>query len=61
MKRSVKYIITGAFVSVADLEAAIQSFLASYNDDAKPFVWTASTDTILAKPQRLKAIYDTLP
>jgi len=55
-----KAIRRGAFVSVADLEAAIQAFLANYNDEAKPFVWTASAETIMAKLARVKAIYDTL-
>jgi len=55
-----KAIRRGAFVSVADLEAAIQAFLENYNDDAKPFVWTASAEAILAKLEKVKAIYDTL-
>jgi len=55
-----KAIRRGAFVSVADLKAAIHAFLANYNDEAKPFVWTASAETIMAKLQRVKAIYDTL-
>ena len=55
-----KAIRRGAFVSVADLEAAIHAFLANYNEEAKPFVWTASVATIMAKPEKVKAIYDTL-
>jgi transposase len=55
-----KAIRRASFVSVADLEAAIESFLISYNDDAKPFVWTASVESIMAKLEKVKAIYDTL-
>ena len=55
-----KAIRRAAFVSVADLEAAIENFLTSYNDDAKPFVWTASVESIMAKLEKVKAIYDTL-
>jgi len=55
-----KAIRRGAFGSVAELETAIQAFLANYNDEAKPFVWTASADAIMAKLEKVKAIYDTL-
>lgn len=55
-----KAIRRAAFVSVADLETAIESFLTTYNDDAKPFVWTASVEAIMAKLEKVKAIYDTL-
>jgi hypothetical protein len=55
-----KAIRRGAFASVPDLEAAIQAFLANYNEEAKPFVWTASAEAIMAKLEKVKAIYDTL-
>lgn len=55
-----KAIRRGTFGSVSDLEAAISAFLTNYNDDAKPFVWTASADAIMAKLQKVKAFYDTL-
>ena len=42
----------GVFKSVAELEAAIQQYLDHHNADPKPFVWTASADTILAKVAR---------
>ena len=57
---SEKAIRRGAFKSVGDLEAAIQAFLASHNQAAKPFVWTASVEKILGKLSTVKAIYDTL-
>jgi transposase len=44
----------GAFQSVADLEAAIKHYLMRHNADPKPFIWTAQTDTILAKVARAK-------
>jgi len=31
-----------SFGSVAELKEHIDSFIASYNEDAKPFVWTKS-------------------
>jgi hypothetical protein len=55
-----KAIRRGAFISVADLELAIENYLAAYNDNPKPFVWTASVESILAKLAKVKAIYDTL-
>lgn len=55
-----KAIRRGAFLSVADLEAAIHAFLDHYNDEAKPFVWTASANAILAKLAKVKSICDTL-
>jgi transposase len=42
----------GVFRSVVDLQAAINRYLKDHNDDPKPFVWTKSPETILAKTQR---------
>ena len=42
----------GVFRSVVDLQAAIDRYLEDHNDDPKPFVWTKSPETILAKTQR---------
>ena len=42
----------GSFNSVADLIAAIEEYLAVHNEDPKPFVWTATSDSILAKVRR---------
>ncbi len=44
-----KRIRRGAFRSVAELEKAIADYITHHNRDPKPFVWTASADTILAK------------
>jgi transposase len=42
----------GVFQSVPDLISAIETYLAATNDDPKPFVWTATTDSILEKIRR---------
>ncbi len=42
----------GAFTSTADLEAAIQAYIAETNADPKPFVWTKTADDILASVAR---------
>ena len=55
-----KAIRRGAFISVADLELAIENYLAAHNDNPKPFVWTASVESILAKLAKVRSIYDTL-
>jgi len=43
----------GVFKSVADLEEAIRHYIQEHNRSPKPFVWTKSADTILAKLTRL--------
>ena len=55
-----KAIRRGVFHSVPDLTAAITAFLAAHNDDPKPFVWTASIDSILEKVGRCKAVLETV-
>ena len=44
----------GVFKSVADLEAAIEVWLADRNAKPKPFKWTAKADTILEKIARAR-------
>lgn len=39
----------GAFHSVKELETAIIDYIAHHNRDPKPFVWTATADSILGK------------
>jgi transposase len=39
----------GNFPTVADLIAAIQRFIAAWNDRCTPFTWTKDPDTIIAK------------
>ncbi|MCA1701254.1 MAG: IS630 family transposase [Actinobacteria bacterium] len=55
-----KAIRRGVFHSVPDLTAAIQQYLDTHNNDPKPFVWTASIDSILEKVTRCKAILETV-
>src|SRR5262249_23542046 len=42
----------GVFRSVAELETAIERFIAETNADPKPFLWTARPNRILAAVQR---------
>jgi transposase len=42
----------GVFRSVVDLQAAINRFLAAYNQNPKPFSWTADPDKIIAAVRR---------
>ena len=44
----------GVFVSVEDLQKAIEEFLAAWNDAPKPFVWTATVASIVEKLSRCK-------
>src|SRR2546422_11768108 len=55
-----KRIRRGVFHSVEDLVAAIDTYLRETNKNPKPFVWTASVETILAKIARCKATFETL-
>lgn len=48
-----KAIRRGSFHSVRDLVTKIDRFVTHYNQTCKPFVWTATADSILAKLQRL--------
>jgi DDE superfamily endonuclease len=42
----------GVFRSIADLQAAINAYLAEHNASPKPFIWTKSAEAILAKLDR---------
>jgi transposase len=44
----------GAFFSVEDLEKAIREFLDAWNEDPKPFVWTATVESIMEKLSRCR-------
>jgi hypothetical protein len=43
----------GTFHSVKDLVNKIDLFVSNYNPKSKPFVWTATADSILKKIERL--------
>ena len=45
----------GAFGSIVDLQAAINRYLAEHNADPKPFTWTATPASILAKLNHVNA------
>jgi transposase len=49
-----KRIRRDSFLGVDDLIAAIDEFLAAWNQHPKPFVWTATVDSILAKLARCR-------
>ena len=48
----------GIFGSVPDLIASIQTYLAATNNDPKPYIWTATAESILAKVQRARTTLD---
>src|SRR3954462_8014438 len=45
----------GSFGSVKQLIKRIDHFVAHYNQNCKPFTWTATAESILAKLERLCA------
>ena len=49
-----KAIRRGVFRSVEDLEASIDAFLKAWNQDPKPFVWTATVESITEKLSRCR-------
>ena len=49
-----KAVRRGSFASVADLESAIAGFLKAWNENPKPFVWTATVESIQAKLARCR-------
>lgn len=48
----------GTFRNVAELEEAIADYVKVHNADPKPFVWTATADSILAKVERATKAYN---
>lgn len=51
---SQKSVRRGTFHSVEDLERAIADFVAAWNANPAPFVWTASVEKILEKVERCR-------
>jgi putative transposase len=43
----------GSFDSVPDLKRKINEFVEHYNQHPKPFTWTATAESILAKIERV--------
>jgi len=48
----------GSFRNVKELVQKIDAYVAHYNLYRRPFVWTATADSILAKIQRLCKLID---
>ena len=55
-----KAIRRGVFGSVDELVEAIETYLAAHNADPKPFVWTATAESIIAKVRRGRVALETL-
>jgi len=55
-----KAIRRGVFRSVPDLVEAIYAYLDAHNADPKPFVWTASAESILAKVRRGRVVLNSV-
>ena len=51
-----KRIRRGVFASEAELEAAIDVYIAVQNTRRKPFIWTAEASDILVKVTRARAV-----
>jgi transposase len=49
-----KRIRSGSFGSVADLQKAIEEFLLAWNANPKPFIWTATVESIVEKLSRCR-------
>ncbi len=49
-----KTIRRGSFVSVPDLKQAIEGFMQAWNQNPKPFIWTASVGQIIEKIERAR-------
>ena len=43
-----------SFVSVPDLKQAIDDFMQAWNDNPRPFIWTATVSDIIAKIERAR-------
>ena len=57
MKRRLK---RGIFLSVVDLQAAINRFVVEHNAEPKPFTWTADPDKIIAAVRRGHQMLDSI-
>src|SRR5213595_1356194 len=50
-----KAIRRGSFLSVPDLKQAIEKFMEAWNENPKPFIWTATVEDIIKKIDRARA------
>ena len=53
-----KRIRRGTFHNVAQLQSAIEAFIAQHNADPQSFTWTAKAEVILEKVRRARAVLD---
>jgi hypothetical protein len=44
----------GSFFGVEELQGAIREFLEAWNEEPRPFVWTATVESITAKLSRCR-------
>ena len=51
----------GSFTSVKQLKQTIDQFIAAYNEEATPFVWVATADSIFSKIQRFTSRITGIP
>ena len=51
---------TAHYRTVPDLIAAIEDYLAAYNNEPKPLVWTATAGSILEKVARGRVAFQTV-
>jgi len=49
----------GSFTNVPELETAIHAYLDAHNDQPKPFIWTATTKSIITKVKRGRVALNT--
>ena len=50
----------GAFPNVPELISTIENYVENHNHDPKPFIWTASVQTILSKVRQANEALETL-
>lgn len=53
-----KRVRRGIFYSVEDLKEAIETFIETWNEDPRPFVWTASVTSILEKMGKSRKVLE---
>lgn len=56
-----KRVRRGSFSSVEDLQNAITEFLAAWNENPRPFVWTATVESIQQKLARCRQTLEQIP
>jgi transposase len=55
-----KAVRRGTFVSIGELVEAIANYLQSWNEAPRPFVWSATVESIMEKIDRARATLDTI-